>query len=122
MELELELFDDNIAKEKITNYNTISTCPICLDEMITKKNYCIIECAHEFHSSCLINWFRAGNKTCPICRSEGEDYHLIKTVNTLLKMKIKYGKKNSNAPKEFTKIVNNYLQPFLLKWDTLYLR
>jgi len=108
--MELELFDDNLAKEKIENYNISSTCAICLDSMTKENNYCILECKHEFHSSCLVNWFRTGKKSCPMCRNEGETCNHHRSNNTLFKMKIKYGLKNINAPKEFKKIVNKYIK------------
>ena len=108
--MQIELFDDNLANEKIKNYEVSFTCPICLDELDKENNYCIIDCKHEFHSKSLINWFRSGKNTCPMCRNTGESYSKYTTSDTLFKMKIKYATKNMNASKEFKKIVNNYLK------------
>tara|TARA_X000000950_G_C13423693_1_gene461123 strand:- start:75 stop:515 length:441 start_codon:yes stop_codon:yes gene_type:complete len=44
-------------------------CSICLSGC-KKSNLHKLDCGHFFHSSCIINWFRTGKKSCPVCRSE----------------------------------------------------
>ena len=44
---------------------TVKTCTICLSNLDEKKDYCITECSHEFHTSCL---FQSRNRKCPLCR------------------------------------------------------
>jgi hypothetical protein len=107
--MELNLFNDTVSKEKIIDYETSKPCSICLDIMSDQNKYCIEECNHEFHSKCLINWFRSGKNTCPICRGIGNEYNYKKS-DMLFKLKLKYGEKNKNSPKEFTKIVKTYLK------------
>lgn len=47
------------------------TCAICLENGGELFN---LNCRHGgFHSQCLSNWLRAGNSTCPICRTNIED-------------------------------------------------
>lgn len=45
------------------------TCSICLEE-IKEDNFILEDCEHNFHVKCIMKWFRQGNKTCPICRSD----------------------------------------------------
>ena len=41
------------------------TCPICLHAQADFR----LECGHEFHSACLVPWFRSGRDFCPTCRA-----------------------------------------------------
>lgn len=48
-------------------------CSICLEnDMIEKDLFVLDDCKHEYHTKCIMEWFRKGNKTCPLCRSEPE--------------------------------------------------
>ena len=40
-------------------------CPICLD---TIDNEHTLECDHTYCAGCIINWFRSGHKSCPMCK------------------------------------------------------
>ena len=48
-------------------------CTICqeefseIDEICGTSTYKLDECGHKFHTKCIINWFRQGNKNCPNC-------------------------------------------------------
>lgn len=46
--------------------STVKTCIICLSNLDEKKDYCITECSHEFHTSCL---FQSRSGRCPLCRN-----------------------------------------------------
>ena len=43
-------------------------CSICHDNLDDNK-YEIPECHHNFHSGCIIEWYRTGNIRCPYCNS-----------------------------------------------------
>ncbi len=47
----------------------VSQCSICLDDMADDDGSCfrLTECGHQFHSACVITWFRT-NHECPLCR------------------------------------------------------
>ena len=49
------------------NEETMSSCPICLEdyeiEMILNK----LQCNHIYHQECIIEWLKR-DKTCPICK------------------------------------------------------
>jgi len=42
-------------------------CAICLNELKDETTF-KLECGHELHSTCLVNWFRR-NPSCPVCRA-----------------------------------------------------
>ena len=51
-------------------YMNETTCAICHDPLETDK-YTIPECNHEYHTNCIITWFRTGKNTCPLCNDIG---------------------------------------------------
>lgn len=80
---------------KCSEFFSEESCPTCLDFFIKKSllgvekkcqlcsrggglNQCVAVrsnflsgyCDHSFHRSCIIKWFRAGNKSCPICQCQ----------------------------------------------------
>ena len=58
------------------------TCVICTDALeggAGEQSVHALECGHRFHSSCILTWFRNGNKTCPLCRDEPAAMSLLDT-------------------------------------------
>ena len=47
-------------------------CAICQEKCNSEYK---LECGHEFHTECLMSWFRSGQSTCPCCRDEGCKIH-----------------------------------------------
>lgn len=46
----------------------MSCCVICAGELRGDEH--ALPCGHhEFHVGCLLEWFRRGNSSCPLCRS-----------------------------------------------------
>jgi hypothetical protein len=45
--------------------NNQDKCPICLEEMKTKKQTL---CNHLFHKECIEEWIKNNKNTCPLCR------------------------------------------------------
>jgi hypothetical protein len=43
-------------------------CSICLEEYENKEDVIKIHCNHVFHKTCLSEWEKNDNNTCPICR------------------------------------------------------
>ena len=60
-------------------------CAICYDD--TSKHQCTkLDCNHEFHSHCIVEWFRRGNSTCPYCISTGKKESETRTnVNNIMR-------------------------------------
>ena len=46
------------------------TCTICMKEDLNKDEIYHTNCGHEFCKQCLDDWFKRGNQSCPLCRSE----------------------------------------------------
>ncbi len=44
-------------------------CAICQDSLHESTTH-KLECGHEFHTNCILSWFRSGQKSCPLCRNE----------------------------------------------------
>ncbi len=62
---------------------TENTCLICCEE-IFKKNCCIMECNHQFHTTCLIKYFATSNTfDCPFCKTS-YNYQTDITNNCLI--------------------------------------
>ncbi len=45
------------------------TCCICLDDFILNDNVYELDCKHQFHVHCLIDWLKVKIQ-CPYCRTD----------------------------------------------------
>ena len=86
-----------------------NSCVICYEPIFEKNIYTIKECNHDFHSNCLLDWFRTSkNTSCPYCRNNScSSSSKIINNDILFKMKLNYAK-NKNAPKLFVKLIEKY--------------
>lgn len=48
----------------------MSNCSICCDS--SQNTFHELPCGHHFHADCIIQWFRSGGPTCPMCRDDSE--------------------------------------------------
>lgn len=64
--------DDEIAPTHLV-HNMVSSCEekcsICLESISSHQAH-TLNCGHQFHTRCAIDWFRLGNGSCPLCRCE----------------------------------------------------
>lgn len=53
-----------------TNYKLKNkeSCIVCLENYSFLESCTKLCCQHTFHKSCIKNWFKNNNFTCPICR------------------------------------------------------
>lgn len=84
-------------------------CTICLESMGDDSNsYCLPSCNHNFHTECILNWFRSGNNTCPLCR----DLRFPNVSFMDAEHRAKYYRKaarKKNAPKALKKAVRKII-------------
>ena len=50
------------------------SCTICFNESLSEDDTYKTECNHIFCKNCLDTWFMRGNKCCPLCRSDINEY------------------------------------------------
>jgi hypothetical protein len=49
-------------------------CCICHDSISNNEQYRNPECQHDdFHVGCLLQWYRSGERRCPLCNDVGEN-------------------------------------------------
>ena len=90
---ELEGGTSYINNEEII-YNTtiIDECPICFDLLDKTREVCTLECKHQFHLECLIDWYRRphSNYKCPNCYVHRDIILIENTKNIVSKKNIKH--------------------------------
>lgn len=59
-------------------------CAICYEELDEDSTPSLDGCEHKFHQQCIVRWFRAGNKKCPLCNNLGID-----TTDMMNRVKVK---------------------------------
>ena len=82
-------------------------CSICLNNLDEEQTYTLEACNHQFHTKCIINWFR-NSSSCPCCRNNTYEaannipgYILRERYKELRKISRK-----SNAPNELKNLVD----------------
>ena len=82
-------------------------CAICQEGMNECEHK--LSCGHIFHSECIIQWFRHGPNSCPLCRDDERENKSRRPLNyfdtwarsSYLRRKAR----NKNAPKELKRLV-----------------
>jgi hypothetical protein len=93
--------DGVLIDETGNEINIGNECVICLEKMSDNNKYKIEECQHEFHSECLLSYFRVSTNTnCPLCRNGYKTSDNLKIVLNHARRK--------NANKKILKEVNKY--------------
>ena len=99
-------------------------CVICQESLSQYQTYKLPECNHEFHTHCIVTWFRHNNYTdnqqdgrCPCCGNAGINNNnnrqgrswmkCSKGEKSKLNFILKEGKK-PNAPKILTDLISKY--------------
>jgi len=58
----------------IIDIPTKISCVICFEDDLEEEQVYRTDCNHVFCKACLDDWFRRGNKCCPLCRNEIDIY------------------------------------------------
>lgn len=53
-----------------------SACAICLNTLDNSSQKHTLACNHAFHVECIVDWFRLGHNTCPVCRDDSVNTEL----------------------------------------------
>jgi len=81
-----------------------SKCSICLENL--NKETFKLSCDHSFHTSCIIEWFRFGNESCPGCRDISVNiYPRCVPLKTLIS---ECKKSKTQLNKELSKLISKY--------------
>jgi hypothetical protein len=80
-------------------------CPICFQKL-TKKNYSITICGHEFCTTCLVQSCNRNGK-CPICRETVCENLILKTFIENKENIIKYSLAEFKITERFPDILEN---------------
>jgi len=90
-----------ILDENGNEINMGNECVICFEKMGNENKYKIAECRHEFHSECLLSYFRVSNNTnCPLCRN-------VRATSDNLKIILNHARRK-NANKKILSEVKKY--------------
>ena len=57
------------SSSKKSQLSSSKTCAICLEDYQNKDRLRNLQCLHDFHQSCVDEWFR-DKATCPICKKD----------------------------------------------------
>ena len=96
--------DTNTDNNQTTSDQSFDICPICHDALSSNNVYKIPECNHQFHSECIIPWFRSdiSNGSCPYCKTAP-----VFSQQSRLKFLCNFAK-SDKAPKNLKKAVTRY--------------
>ena len=79
-------------------------CSIC--QTTDPPNWHTLDCSHKFHTECIIQWFRRGGNTCPICRAEGNTGQGLRFLDRLARASfLRQASRRKDAPKELKRLV-----------------
>ena len=101
--------DNNLEITNNENINEENTdiCGICRDSLGDKQIYKLPECNHNFHTDCIISWFRTGYATCPYCKNINIGRQRRYTYGNEWKLSfIRQYARRTNAPKLLKKKVD----------------
>ena len=62
--------DVNKINTEVLQSDSKEKCSICMMEMKKDNKICKLDCKHNFHEDCIMQWLKEYNYKCPVCRKE----------------------------------------------------
>jgi predicted RNA-binding Zn-ribbon protein involved in translation (DUF1610 family) len=109
--------DNLIVDLHNVNFTENETCMICREDLHELQTYKLPECGHEYHTHCLISWFRNGDSRCPYCGNKGINHiECKKSRNNSFSFRRRFNRFDNNDLKlgEIKKYAKNHEAPKLL--------
>lgn len=75
----------------------INECSICLELLDNKYQIYVLECGHQYHTTCLTDWYKnpIANYKCPLCNEQSDIINIINHTNNLQSNNINSNQINS---------------------------
>jgi hypothetical protein len=70
-----QIDDNTINLLNVDLNDTDEICMICQDTLSSATKYKLPECGHEYHTHCVVAWFRNGDSRCPYCGNNGVNHN-----------------------------------------------
>ena len=115
---------DNVAIN-LLNINlddTEDNCMICQEVLSSATKYKLPECGHEYHTHCVVAWFRNGDSRCPYCGNKGVNHS--KKEKNLRRSRARFDYVNEFKITELRKYsktcgANKLLKKYFMELETL---
>lgn len=78
-------------------------CSICCNELCEEAKH-TLPCQHAFHGSCIIEWFRRGWDTCPMCRASTLSQRALSPTERWTRLR----RQKTRLPEEQKKLMGRY--------------
>uniref|UniRef100_A0A6C0IVR3 RING-type domain-containing protein n=1 Tax=viral metagenome TaxID=1070528 RepID=A0A6C0IVR3_9ZZZZ len=86
-------------------------CSICLEPLDNRFQKYILECGHQFHTTCLKDWYKNCDSgyRCPLCNEIKEIINVTENINEICSFVAKDSsyKKNKSNTLDYTSPENN---------------
>ena len=63
----------------------INECSICLELLDNKYQIYVLECGHQYHTTCLTDWYKnpIANYKCPLCNEKSDIINVTDSLKTI---------------------------------------
>tara|TARA_Y100001958_G_scaffold158971_1_gene158603 strand:- start:5416 stop:5904 length:489 start_codon:yes stop_codon:yes gene_type:complete len=97
-------------------------CVICLDYISENQDTYNLQCDHKYHTKCIVEWFRNGARSCPLCNdipnsTSGVFSYGFYSNTDLYQQRLKNIKKISNKKDSPLQIKKDFNKLLTLKKD-----
>ena len=96
----------------MSNLLEIDECSICLEPLDNKFQIYILECRHQFHTTCLKEWYKNSKLgyNCPMCNEIKDIVNVSENSNEICSFVTKNSKIKIKKPNTINHIKNNIAQ------------